>query len=180
MGLRLLRAQGVFFADGSDRHFHAVIGFNTEVDRQAIRIDRTWPKFSADSQHVLYGARRNGKEVAVLDGVEGKEYDRVAGAVFKPAGGGFSFLARRSFMLQLPGFSDCRTSHRLWLFLPLELDGGASIGPQLVFVRQVKDFDFHGVGIHFGKRDAHLHRPSICIRVLVLENRLAVLSRPHT
>ncbi len=52
---------------------------------------------SPDSKHVAYVARRGGKQLVVVDGVEGKEYDRIGQGtlVFSPDSKRVAYGARR-------------------------------------------------------------------------------------
>jgi len=53
-------------------------------------------RISPDSARVAYGAARGKKKVLVVDGAEGKEYDRVvAGSLFSPDGKRFAYAAKR-------------------------------------------------------------------------------------
>ena len=56
VGLRLLKAQGVLFADGSDRHFHAIVTNRTEDGGQLL----DWHRQKAGTIEHVHDAVKNG------------------------------------------------------------------------------------------------------------------------
>jgi len=58
------------------------------------------PVFSADSKHIAFEINKNGKQLVMVDGQPGKEYDSVCkGAPFFRPGGVMDYLAIRDHSL---------------------------------------------------------------------------------